>query len=152
MAIFNLNTTPVETYTVEVPVKSTHSEVKPMQKVEIDLSDAKAVMEYVKGEAIKSGVDPAMALFILNAESSLRPEVLSGIVLGDTHLTCTAKASPNYGKKMRARGGWQFNDCYWSEITDEQAFDLKVSTALAMPILKTNPETWSTYQLWLQRK
>lgn len=145
LVITNLKAIPANTYALEVPAES-------IQEVRIDLSDSKAVMDYVEGEAIKSGVDPAMALFILNGETTLRPEVLSGIVLGDTHLTCLAKASPNYGRKMRARGAWQFNDCYYPEITDEQAFDLETSTALAMPIMKKNPERWSTYKSWLQRK
>ena len=83
---------------------------------------------YIALEARKQDVDETLALYIWlhEGKGNLRS-------IGDMDLTCSKT-----GKPVRARGGWQITECYHPEISDECAFDLKCSTAFALPIIK-NP-------------
>lgn len=98
----------------------------------------KTIQEKITEAAKKEGVSPALALLIVDKESSFNPNAV-----GDQHLIC--KYGPNKGKYIQSRGLWQINDCAWPEVTDEQAFDVDWSTAWAMPKVKTTPCIWTAY-------
>lgn len=53
---------------------------------------------------------------------------------GDMAITCPA--GPNKGKPVRARGLWQFTECYHPEVSDAEAYDMASSTTLALPLLR----------------
>lgn len=94
-----------------------------------------------------------MAVFVASHESAgFDPKVLTGERVGDSHLTCLLKDSPNYGKPIRSRGIWQINDCAHPDVSDELALDVASSTDWAMPRLKTEPEIWTAYRIWVQKK
>lgn len=112
----------------------------------VDIQDPDAVREFVRETAIKRGADPRVALFILEHESQADEDVITGAVIGDSHLICNLPKSPNYGKKMRSRGGWQISDCSHYEVSDKIAFDIVASTELVMDWIKTNPNQWSTWR------
>lgn len=117
----------------------------------VDVMDKAAVVAFVKKESLAHGVNPQMAVFIMGEETDFRPDVFNGKILGDTHLICREKKSPNFGKPQRARGPYQINDCYNWDVSDEVAFDLERSTAWAMPVMSVHPERWSTYKKWLAK-
>lgn len=102
-----------------------------IQKVEAQEIPSKEVVlsapEYIEQEATKMGVDPDVALYIWKNEGrgNLR-------AIGDMDITCGRT-----GKPVRARGGWQITECFYPQVSDACAFDLKCSTAVALPLLKT---------------
>ena len=104
----------------------------------LELQEKADIEEMITRKALEQDVSPELALFIVSKESNFVPEAV-----GDEHLTCERT-----GKPIRSRGLWQFADCYHPDITDEMAFDPEISTDLALPKLKTNPEMWSTYRLY----
>jgi len=90
---------------------------------------------YIENQATQNGIEPQMALHVAKNESRYRQ-----YVVGDGHLTCKKTGLP-----IRSRGIWQINNCAWSEITDEQAFDVVWSTQWAMAEMKKNGcKIWST--------
>jgi len=72
-------------------------------------------------------------------ESSLDPNAL-----GDMDIKCSVGA--NKGLPVRARGLVAITDCYFPEITDEQAFDPEWSLAWAADII-VKGEAWKTWTL-----
>lgn len=81
---------------------------------------------YIASQALKIGVSEDLALYVWNHEGAgdLR-------AVGDMDITC-----PSTGKPVRARGAWQLTECWYPTVSDDCAFDLKCSTAVALPLLK----------------
>ena len=103
----------------------------------------------ITGYSLLYGVDPKLALFVAEFESSYNPKQT-----GDDFL-CTFKYSPNINKPVMARGLWQFTDCYFPEISDEVAFDVASSTKIAMPLLKDKKKcirTWTVCRNYYDKK
>ncbi len=147
LMVINLNAEiPSRTYAIAP------AEPNPIAK--IDIRDQAAVKSFVAEKARQAGVNPNMALWIIEPETSYEAAILSGAQVGDGQLICRETNSPNFGKHERARGPWQINDCYNWNVPDKIANDLKASTEWAMPIMRRHPERWSTYADWLneQRK
>lgn len=118
-------------------------EIKTAQTAIFDSTST--ILAYIEQEAMKMGVDKDMAAYIATQESSLNPKAI-----GDGNLICKLKKSPNYGKPIRSRGIFQWNDCAHPEVSDKEAFDVATSTALALKEMRAgNARIWST---WRQRK
>ena len=120
----------------ELKIVSFHR-LEPLE-LPLALQERADIEEMIARKALEQGVSVELALFIVSKESRF-----DNFAVGDEHLTCERT-----GKPIRSRGLWQFADCYHPDITDEMAFDPEVSTDLALPKLKTNPEMWSTYRLY----
>lgn len=89
------------------------------------------VKQYIIEKAKEEKVSVDLALYVAEHESRFGEDIL-----GDMDIICNKKDSPNYGKPVRAKGIYQFTDCYWPHITDQQAFDEKFNIDLAMTLLK----------------
>ena len=97
---------------------------------------AEVTKEYVRLTALASGVNPQVALWIVKKESNFDPNVI-----GDTK-EALCPVGPNKGKIQRARGIFQLSDCWHPNISDEVAFSVASSTAIAMKWLKEGKENW----------
>lgn len=104
------------------------------------------VKAYVKEQATLAGVHVEKVLFIVENESHYKPEAV-----GDTHLTCKRT-----GKPIRARGIFQITDCWYPNVTDEQAHSVEWSTKFALDIISQSKRDcisqWSTCRAWYNRK
>ena len=87
------------------------------------------IQDYIAVEALIYGVDPQMALHIANNESQFNPHPKDG----DTTLICRTT-----GKSMRSRGLWQWNTCGHEDISDDEAYNIIISTNLALQEMKKN--------------
>lgn len=107
-------------------------------------ADTDSVTQTIATIAGQYGYDPQTALFLTWHESHWKPTAL-----GDGHLICNLKKSPNFGKPIRSRGVWQINDCAHPEITDKQANDVEWSTHWAMQTIAKDGSCrqWSTCKL-----
>jgi hypothetical protein len=87
----------------------------------------KEVRAYVRTAATEYGVDPNLALWIVKHESSFNP-----LAKGD------GEAS---------RGLWQISKIYHPEVSDEQAFGVKSSTAWSLERIRDGKiNEWSSYR------
>lgn len=75
--------------------------------------------------ALEYHVDPRLALFMAEQESTFRPDAL-----GDMHIIC-----PHTGKPVRSRGLYQISECYHPEFTDADAFEPEKNIRKAMEIV-----------------
>lgn len=88
---------------------------------------------YVYDKALEYGVDPKLALYIVENESSFNPNAL-----GDMNIFIE-------GQPVESRGLWQISKLYWPEITDEMAYDIEWSTNWSLDqIKKGNCNLWTT--------
>ncbi len=116
---------PVQEYTVpEIKTEWTTDEVKELVNVYAD----------------KYGVSRATLHRIVSGESSYQIKPKDG----DMNITCPRGI--NKGKPVRARGAVQITECYFPEVTDEQAYDVEFSlNFLAEKVQKGQGQLWSTY-------
>ena len=107
-----------------------------------DFSSTSSIVEYIRERANEYGVNPAIALYIAERESSFDPRAV-----GDGHLTCLLKGSPNYGKPIRSRGLFQINNCAHPSVSDETAFSVVSSTEWALNELREGrANIWTTWR------
>lgn len=98
------------------------------------------VKELVNIYADKYGVSRATLHRIVSGESSYQVKPKDG----DMNITCPTGI--NKGNPVRARGAVQITECYFPEVTDEQAYDLEFSlNFLAEKVQKGQGYLWSTY-------
>lgn len=118
------------------------------QVIDVVPPDKKSVIRRLEALAKDYGVDTELALYVAEYESGFDANSI-----GDMDITC--KQGINKGKPIRARGIFQWTECYWPNITDEQAFNLEWSIIKAMPYLK-NKDTcvtiWTTCRKYYNEK
>lgn len=88
------------------------------------------VRAYVLAEAKKARVHVEKIMYIVENESQFDPNAK-----GDLNILCNNPRSPFYKKPFYSRGIFQFSRCWYPHVTDEQAFDVKFSTKLALSII-----------------
>lgn len=76
-------------------------------------SMADTIPELISHYAVKYEVSEALMTTIVRGESDFDP-----LAVGDMSITCKRTDQP-----VRARGAVQITECYFPEITDDQAFD-----------------------------
>lgn len=87
-------------------------------------------------KANDSGINPQMALYIVENESKMNPSIRDG----DMNLLCART-----GKPVRSRGIWQITECYHPEVPDSVAYDPVKSTDWSIQQLKAGKcYEWST--------
>ncbi len=79
--------------------------------------------------AKKYGVPDELAHYVVRNESHYNPNEL-----GDEHIIC--KEGVNKGKPVNARGLVQITECYYPEVTDEQAYDPNFNLEFGMKLMK----------------
>lgn len=84
------------------------------------------IKQLVDCYADKYGVDKKLAHYIVKNESQYNPELV-----GDMGITCKRT-----GKPVRARGLVQITECYYPEVTDEQAFNPNFNLEFGMELIK----------------
>jgi hypothetical protein len=88
---------------------------------------AKAVKAYVEAQALRYGVSPTLAIWIVKHESSFNPR---------------AK-----GDGEASRGLWQISKIYHPEVSDEAAFNVASSTEWSLERIRAGKANeWSTYR------
>jgi hypothetical protein len=88
---------------------------------------AQAVKAYVEAQAMKFGVNPSLAVWIVKHESQFNPR---------------AK-----GDGEASRGLWQISKIYHPEVTDEVAFNVASSTDWSLERIRAGKAyEWSTYR------
>lgn len=95
------------------------------------LSNGKAntqeVKAYVRTQAVKNGVDPQLALWIVKHESSFNPRARGD---GDA-----------------SRGLWQISKVYHPEVSDDDAFGVTTSTKWSLQRIRDGKvNEWSSYR------
>ena len=103
-----------------IPLKITYISPKTAE------ASSLTITEIIEKHADQFGVNRELALKIAFKESSLNPNAV-----GDMNITCRRTGEP-----VRARGLYQITECYWPNITDDQAFDPEWSTRWAMKQFK----------------
>ena len=89
------------------------------------------IPNFIRQEAIKYGVDPLTALFIVQHESQFRPEAM--------------------GDDGQSRGLWQISKRWHPEVSDEMAFSPRKSTEWALKRIKAGyANEWSTYRFCMK--
>lgn len=95
-------------------------------KLERGVPTARAVKAYVETQAIKHGVNPILATWIVKHESQFNPR---------------AK-----GDGEASRGLWQISKIYHPEVSDAVAFNMASSTAWSLGRIRAGKAyEWSTY-------
>lgn len=111
------------------------------------LQTKQQIKDYVLSEAVKARVDVHKIDYIVEHESHYDPKAI-----GDLNVVCSNKKSPYYGKETYARGLWQITRCWYPDITDEQAHDVKWSTEWALNVIGNSRKDcitqWSTCRAW----
>jgi hypothetical protein len=88
---------------------------------------AQAVKAYVEARALKYGVNPNLAIWIVKHESQFNPR---------------AK-----GDGEASRGLWQISKIYHPEVTDATAFNMASSTEWSLGRIRAGKAyEWSTYR------
>ena len=96
-------------------------------EVEVPLSVQELVTQY----ADKFGVDQQLAHHIAFGESGYNP-----LAIGDMNIHC-----PMTGKPIRARGVMQLTECWYSHVSDEEAFDAETNIKIAMEVIAKGKST-----------
>lgn len=85
------------------------------------------VKAYVRSQAVKNGVDPQLALWIVKHESSFNPRATGD---GDA-----------------SRGLWQISRVYHPEVSDNQAYGVTSSTQWSLDRIRDGKvNEWSSYR------
>lgn len=84
------------------------------------------------------GVDRKLAHYIVSNESRYNPKLV-----GDMTINCPTGV--NKGKPVRARGLVQITECYYPDITDEQAFDPDFNLDFGMELIKNKKTCMSQF-------
>lgn len=139
--------TPEEQYQILEAIKTQAFEIRKQLEVHRKFETASEVREYVLAEAKKAGVHVEKFLYIAEKESQFNPNAV-----GDLDVICTNPNSPYYKKPVYSRGVFQFSRCWYSSVTDEQAFDVEFSTKLALSIIANSKKDcisqFSTCRAW----
>lgn len=92
-----------------------------------DAPGVREVKAYVRTRAVQQGVDPHLALWIVQHESSFNP-----------HAKGDGEAS---------RGLWQISRVYHPEVTDAEAFSVSSSTEWSLGQIRSGKvNEWSSYR------
>jgi hypothetical protein len=90
-------------------------------------ANTQEVKAYVRTQAVKKGVDPQLALWIVKHESSFNPHARGD---GDA-----------------SRGLWQISKVYHPEVSDDQAFGVATSTKWSLQRIHDGKvNEWSSYR------
>ena len=88
---------------------------------------AEQVASYIQAQALKHGVSPKLALWIVKHESQFNPR---------------AK-----GDGEASRGLWQISKIYHPEVSDSMAFNVRSSTQWSLERIRSGKANeWSTYR------
>lgn len=102
------------------------------QAEEISTQQAKDKVRYY---ADMWGVSSHLMLYIVENESSFNKDAV-----GDMHIAC-----PMTGEPVRARGPVQITECYYPQVSDEDAFDWDYSlNFLAKKLSEGKCSEWTT--------
>lgn len=96
------------------------------------------IKQMVSCYAKKNGVPDKLAHYVVEKESHYNPDET-----GDMEITC--KTGINKGQPVRARGLVQITDCYYPEVTDEQAFDPNFNLEFGMKLMKDKKTCMSQF-------
>jgi len=97
------------------------------QKPQSNLTTAEQLEAYIQAQALKRGVNPEIALWIVKHESQFNP-----------HAKGDGEAS---------RGLWQISRIYHPEVSDAAAFSVRSSTQWSLERIKSGKANeWSTYR------
>jgi Transglycosylase SLT domain len=89
--------------------------------------NTREVKAYVRTQAVKNGVDPQLALWIVKHESSFNPHARGD---GDA-----------------SRGLWQISKVYHPEVSDDDAFGVTTSTKWSLQRIRDGKvNEWSSYR------
>lgn len=111
---------------------------------------------YFLDEAKKAGVWVDKAEHMMKVESGgWNPHARGDQkVLANGNGMCRNKKSPLYGKPANARGGAQITECWFPEITDEQADDYKFATKFMLDTILSGKDNcrkiYSTCDAWYE--
>jgi len=102
------------------------------------------IKDYLVEQSIQQGVSPELVLYMAENESHFRLQAI-----GDMDITC-----PHTGKPVRSRGIFQISECWYPEITDQEAFSLASSTAFALSHIKKSKQwcmsQWTTCRAYFK--
>jgi hypothetical protein len=97
------------------------------QKSQNTLTTSSQVAAYIQTQALKHGVSPKLALWIVKHESQFNPR---------------AK-----GDGEASRGLWQISKIYHPEVSDAMAFNVRSSTQWSLERIRSGKANeWSTYR------
>jgi hypothetical protein len=97
------------------------------QKSQNSLTTSSELAAYIQAQALKHGVSPKLALWIVRHESQFNPQ---------------AK-----GDGEASRGLWQISKIYHPEVSDAMAFNVRSSTQWSLERIKSGKANeWSTYR------
>jgi hypothetical protein len=97
------------------------------QKQKSALTTSEQVAAYIQSQALKHGVSPKLALWIVKHESQFNPR---------------AK-----GDGEASRGLWQISKIYHPEVSDAMAFNVRSSTQWSLERIRSGKANeWSTYR------
>jgi Transglycosylase SLT domain len=97
------------------------------QKPKSDLTTSEQLAAYIQTQALKHGVSPKLALWIVKHESQFNPR---------------AK-----GDGEASRGLWQISKIYHPEVSDDVAFNVRASTQWSLERIRSGKASeWSTYR------
>ena len=126
----------------------------------IDLQNNEVTPEqfrtYFLEEATKAGVWVEKAEHMMQVESGgWNPHARGDQkVLPNGNGMCKNKKSPLYGKPANARGGAQITQCWFAEISDEQADDYKFATKFMLDVILSGKDKcrmiYSTCDAWYE--
>lgn len=105
---------------VEKPVRSPVF----VPKLTVEVPEIYKMM--IQSYAEKYGVKIEILTYIVERESGYNPNAI-----GDMNIICKRTGLP-----VRARGILQITECYYPEISDECAFDIKCSFDSMLPIMQ----------------
>ena len=114
--------------------KSLPAQIESLSRIKADplkpqkeKTSAREVRVYVQAQAMESGVNPKLALWIVKHESSFNPRA--------------------QGDGESSRGLWQISRIYHPEVSDAIAFDVASSTAWSLGRIRSGKvKEWSTYR------
>jgi hypothetical protein len=97
------------------------------QKPKSSLTTSEQLAAYIQTQALKHGVSPKLALWIVRHESQFNPRARGD---GDA-----------------SRGLWQISKIYHPEVSDAMAFGVRSSTQWSLERIKSGKANeWSTYR------
>lgn len=133
-----------------IPSKIEHVEADDEVVIIKEIWSEEELLDYVKEEAIKSGVSESLAIKIIKCEApwkGLKDNRYYDINDSQSRLTYNAgqiSRNPswgNVGDREKSYGIWQYH-IPAHNLTPEEASSVEISTAKAMKDLKTNPKQW----------
>lgn len=136
-----------------VPSLGSTSEIQTEEQltpaIVLETTSTSSIKILVEKLAVEYNVDKEVAVHIAEKESQFVATARGDQeVLPNGNGMCSNKKSPLYGKPANARGIYQITECWWPDVSDEQADDPEWAARWAMERLKEGKcSMWSTCPL-----